>query len=63
MLKFVKISQELISFDFLLCLVWNYTARTFADWSMSYGGINVIVGPIFDYNNDGLADSSEILQK
>nr|XP_002120081.1 venom phosphodiesterase 2-like isoform X2 [Ciona intestinalis] len=41
--------------------VWNYMAKVLADWSVKYGGINVIAGPAFDYNYDSLPDTTDDL--
>ncbi|XP_076799396.1 venom phosphodiesterase 2-like [Clavelina lepadiformis] len=42
--------------------IWNYMTRVIADWSNSYGGINVVSGPAFDYDFDGFADTAANLQ-
>ncbi|CAK8697231.1 unnamed protein product [Clavelina lepadiformis] len=42
--------------------VWNYMTRVLADWAKSYGGVNVVSGPVFDYDFDGHADTMAILQ-
>ena len=43
--------------------VWNYTARSLVDWTQTYGEVNVVAGPIYDYNYDGHGDSDDIIQE
>ncbi|CAK8697234.1 unnamed protein product, partial [Clavelina lepadiformis] len=42
--------------------IWKYMTTLLADWSNVYGGINVVSGPAFDYDYDGLADTTFVLQ-
>ena len=35
----------------------------FVNWTGIYNGLNVISGPVFDYNSDGLADTAEQIEK
>ena len=35
----------------------------FVNWTGIYNGLNVISGPVFDYNYDGLADTAEQIEK
>lgn len=44
--------------------VWNYfQAVLLKKYALQYNGVNVVAGPVFDYNYDGQYDSSDqILQ-
>ena len=35
----------------------------FVNWTGIYNGLNVISGPVFDYNYDGLADTAEQIEQ
>ncbi|XP_071949206.1 venom phosphodiesterase-like [Antedon mediterranea] len=47
--------------NFTLDLWEGYLKETLRHWSNVYGDINVIAGPAFDYNADGLADDAMAL--
>jgi len=37
--------------------VWRDALWLMEEYAEKYGLVNVVAGPIFDYNSDGLADS------
>ncbi|XP_077991015.1 venom phosphodiesterase-like [Glandiceps talaboti] len=41
--------------------VWSHLAIKLISWADKYNGINVMTGPVYDYNFDGLRDSVEVL--
>jgi len=43
--------------------VWNHALQYIVEWANKWNGINVIVGPAFDYNHDSLYDSQEDIDK
>lgn len=43
--------------------IWRDAMVLLEEYAEKFKGINVVIGPIFDYNSDGLDDShSEILK-
>jgi len=50
----------------MLCMfegAWKDSMMVLEEYAEKYESINVIVGPIFDYNYDGLDDSTEHILK
>ena len=43
--------------------VWNFMWKSIMNWAKNFERIGVVVGPIFDYNYDGHADSLDTLQR
>lgn len=44
--------------------IWNYFHNTLLKkYAFMYGGINVVAGPVFDYNYDGRYDAPEQIQQ
>ena len=44
-------------------LVWEQFSKILHDWSIMYNGVSVVVGPAFDYDFDGHADSMETIKR
>nr|XP_002124677.1 venom phosphodiesterase 2-like [Ciona intestinalis] len=42
--------------------VWNYMTQILSEWSLKYNGINVVAGPVFDYDHDGHRDNMATLK-
>nr|XP_039256745.1 venom phosphodiesterase 2-like [Styela clava] len=40
--------------------IWEYMSMTLNNWANLYNGITVDVGPIFDYDSNGIADSQNM---
>ena len=40
----------------MLTDLWNVLSTHLTLWANEYNGINVISGPVFDYNLDGIRD-------
>lgn len=44
--------------------IWAYLHNTLlTKYAFIYDGINVVVGPVFDYNYDGRYDAAEQIQQ
>lgn len=44
--------------------IWTYFHNTLLKkYAFMYGGINVVAGPVFDYNYDGRYDAPEQIQQ
>lgn len=43
--------------------IWQHLLMRVKGWVTQYGTLNVVSGPIFDYNYDGVADTIEDIQK
>lgn len=58
-------SYSCISHLFYLCSgIWSYLQGTLLRrYAAENNGINVLVGPIFDYNYDGLRDTKEKIKE
>lgn len=42
--------------------IWRDTLALIEEYAEKYGVVHVTVGPVFDYNYDGLADSRSHIQ-
>nr|XP_039265531.1 venom phosphodiesterase 2-like [Styela clava] len=59
----VTISSNMIPVYKPFSEIWQFMAKSFVNWAQMYNGISVHVGPIFDYNYDGHADSFDVIKR
>ncbi|XP_070556165.1 venom phosphodiesterase-like [Ptychodera flava] len=43
--------------------IWSELGGKILSWADKYNGVNVISGPVFDYNYDSLPDSMDVMQQ
>ena len=43
--------------------IWSELQTIISDWVQKYRIINIMSGPAFDYNSDGLADDKDKLHR
>lgn len=44
--------------------IWSYFQRSLVKrYAMERNGLNVLVGPVFDYDHDGVRDSTEKIKE
>ena len=42
--------------------VWSPLQQLIGNWSVRYGDLEVLTGPVYDYNHDSLPDNSTIIR-
>ena len=47
----------------LLQGIWQELLFVVEEYAEKYGAVNVVAGPIFDYNADGFADPADDVEK
>lgn len=61
---FIQILVVVVFFFFSPIEVWNYFQRVLVKrYATERNGVNVISGPIFDYDYDGLHDTPEKIKQ
>ena len=48
---------------FFVEAIWNPLQNLISQWVHKYRQVNLITGPVFDYNGDGIADSYDGLTR